>query len=125
MSNLKYSSGNIAAVRDENLPSGGKLHIMGSLFFVSVHKNPGNEVAHDRDSTSYSGSEYSCTRTEKIYGEDAFVHQPVWYDNEDDVSLGNKPCDLMGLDELSDNITSSKFTDDNEYEFLDLTLTWV
>ena len=60
-----------------------------------------------------------------MYGKDAFVSQSVWSDNEDDVSLGNKPRDMMGLDALADNIISADFTDDNEKlfnanEFIDL-----
>ena len=34
---------------DENPPCGGSLHIMGSLFLGSVHKNPGTEVADNRN----------------------------------------------------------------------------
>ena len=60
-----------------------------------------------------------------MYGKDAFVSQSVWSDNEDDVSLGNKPRDMMGLDALADNIISAEFTDDNEklfnvHKFIDL-----
>ena len=71
---------------------------MRSLFWVSVQKTPGNEVTYDRNSTSYSGAELSLTPTEIFYGVYMFVHQPVWSDNEYDVSLGNKTCDVMGLD---------------------------
>ena len=41
----KYSSENVAATNDENLPGGGSLHIMGSRFLVSFNKTPGTEVA--------------------------------------------------------------------------------
>ena len=44
MSKIKYSSGHIAASHDENPPSGGGLHLIGSLFWGSVHKTPGTGV---------------------------------------------------------------------------------
>ena len=37
----------------------------------------------------------------------------IYSDNEDDVFLGNKPCDMMGLDTLTDNTISANFTDDD------------
>ena len=60
-----------------------------------------------------------------MYGEDVFFSQSVWSDNEYDVSLGNKPSDVMGLDTLSDNIILAELPDDDEEffdanEFLDL-----
>ena len=54
-------------------PGGVSLHIMESLFLVSVQKTSGTEVAYGRDSTSYSGAEYSWSPTEKMYGEGAFI----------------------------------------------------
>ena len=42
----------------------------------------------------------------------------MWSDNEDDVFLGNKPRDVMGIDALADNVISAKFPDDDE-EFFD------
>ena len=63
MIKLKYSSVNFAPTHDENPPGGGSLHITGNLFWGSVHKTPGNEVAYNRDSNSYSGAEYSCSPT--------------------------------------------------------------
>ena len=65
-----------------------------------MHKTPGTGVADDIDSTSYSGAEHSCTRTEKMIGKDVFVRLSVWSNKEDDMSLGNKPHDVMGLDAL-------------------------
>ena len=49
-----------------------------------------------------------------IYGDDIFVLQSVWSDDEYDVSINNKPCDVMGLDTIYDNIISAQFSDDNE-----------
>ena len=46
---LKYSAGNVVVNHDENPPCGGSLHIMGSLFLGSVHKNPGTKVADNRN----------------------------------------------------------------------------
>ena len=48
-----------------------------------------------------------------MYWEDAFVCQSVWSNNEDDVSLGNKPRDTMGLDKLDENIISDEFPGDD------------
>ena len=42
----------------------------------------------------------------------------MWSDNEDDLFLGNKPRDVMGIDALADNVISAKFPDDDE-EFFD------
>ena len=42
----------------------------------------------------------------------------MWSGNEYGVLIGNKPCDMMGLDKLSDNVVSDKFPDDDE-EFFD------
>ena len=67
MSNLKHYSGNVSATHDENPPCGGILHIMESLFLVSLHKTTGTEVADDRESTSYSSAEYSWDPKEKVY----------------------------------------------------------
>ena len=53
-----------------------------------------------------------------MYGKDTFVFHSVWSYNEDDVSLDNKPRDVMGLEALADNIVSAEPPDDNE-EFLD------
>ena len=117
MSKLKYYARNVAATHDENPPSVVSLHVMGSLFWVSVKKTRGNEVADYRDSTSSSGAEYSRCPTENIYGEDVFVSESVWYDNEDDKSLDNKPCDRMGLDSLADNIISAESPDDDDEIF--------
>ena len=52
-----------------------------------------------------------------MYGEDTFIRQSVWYDNEDDVSLGNKTSDVMGLDALDKNIISDKFSDNEDKLF--------
>ena len=59
MSKLKYSAGNVVATNDEISPGRGTLHLMVSVFLVSVQKTPGTEVVNERDSTSYSGAEYS------------------------------------------------------------------
>ena len=61
----------------------------------------------------------------KRYGEDTFIYQSVWSNNEYDVSLGNKPRDVMGIGALAENIISAKFPDDNDKlfdanEFIDL-----
>ena len=111
---LKYSAGNVAATHDDNPPGGRILYLMGSLFWGSVQKTAGTEVVDNRDSNSYSGAEYSWSPTEKMYGEDIFGSQVVWSDNEDGMSLGNKPCDVMGLDAVYDNIISDEFSDDDE-----------
>ena len=37
-----------------------------------------------------------------MYEEDVLVCQSVWSNNEDDVSLGNKTCDIMVLEKLSE-----------------------
>ena len=87
---------------------------MGSLFFVSVQETPGTEVVDYRDSTYYSVAEYSWAPTEKMYWEDAFVCHSVWSNNEDDVSPGNKPRDMMVLDKLADNIISDEFPDEDK-----------
>ena len=49
----------------------------------------------------------------------------MWSDNEDYVSLDNKPRDVMGLDAIYENIISAESPDDDEElfdanEFLDL-----
>ena len=49
MIKIKYYSRNVAEIHDGNPHGGGSVHLMGSLFFVSVHRIPGNEVADDRD----------------------------------------------------------------------------
>ena len=54
MSKLKSSAGNFVAAYDENPPGGEILHLMKILFWGSVHKTPGTEIAYNRDSTSYS-----------------------------------------------------------------------
>ena len=42
------------------------------------------------------------------------IHLSVIYsDNEYDVFLGNKPCDMMGLGALVENIISVEFLDVN------------
>ena len=89
-----------------------------------MYKTPGTEVIDNRNSTSYSGAESSWAPSEK-YGGETFVHQSVWSDNEYDVSFGNKPRDVIGLDALDDNIISDNFPDDDEKlfganEFIDL-----
>ena len=38
----------------------------------------------------------------------------MWTNNEDKVSLSNKPNDLMYLDELAEDIISAEFPDDDE-----------
>ena len=48
-----------------------------------------------------------------MYGEDAFVFQVVWPNNEDGVLLGNKTHAVMGLDALAESIISDEFPDDN------------
>ena len=45
------------------------------------------------------------------------VSNSVWFDYEDDVLRGNKPCDVVDLDVFSDNIISSEFPDDDEELF--------
>ena len=55
MINLKYSSVTVAAIHNENPPGEGILNLMGSMFWGSLKKTPGTEVADDRDSTPYSG----------------------------------------------------------------------
>ena len=52
-----------------------------------------------------------------IYGDDIFVLQSVWSDDEYDVSINNKPCDVMGLDAPDDNIILAKFPDYNDKLF--------
>ena len=42
----------------------------------------------------------------------------MWSGNEYDVSLSNKPHDVMDLDALADDILSAEFTDNDE-EFFD------
>ena len=49
-----------------------------------------------------------------MYGEETFINHSVWSDIKYDVSLGNKPSYMMGLDALSDNIISDEFPDDDE-----------
>ena len=49
-----------------------------------------------------------------MYGEYVFVYQSVRFDNENDVLLGNKPRDMMGLDALADNIISAEFFNDDK-----------
>ena len=51
-----------------------------------------------------------------MYEEYVSVYQPVWYDNEYDMFLDNNPCDMMGIEELADNIISAGYPD--EYEEL-------
>ena len=48
-----------------------------------------------------------------MYAEDTFVLHSVCSNNEDDVLLGRKPCDMMGLGALVKNIISVKFLDVN------------
>ena len=117
MSKLKYSAGNIAATNDENPTGGGSLNLMGSLFLVSAQKNPGTGVSDDRNSTSYSGAEYSWEPIENMYGEDTFIRHSVWSENEDDVYLGNKLRDVMVIDSLAENIIPAEFPDDYEELF--------
>ena len=52
-----------------------------------------------------------------MYGGASFVHQWVWPNNEDDVSLDNKPCGVMGIDALTDNIISAEYPDDDKESF--------
>ena len=68
MIDINYSSGNVAVTHDDKPPDGGSLHLTGSMFFGSVQKTPGTEVADTRDSTSYCGTEYSWYPIEHIYG---------------------------------------------------------
>ena len=68
MINLKCSSGNVAATHYEKPSGGGIFHLMGCLFLASVHKTPDTEVADYRDSTPYSGEEYSGAPIEIMYG---------------------------------------------------------
>ena len=112
MSKLKSSDGNVQDTHDENPSGGGSLDIIRSLLGGSLQKTPGTEVAYDIDSTSYSVVKYSWDHKEKIYGEDAFIHHSVWPNNEDYVSLVNKPRDMIGLGALDDSIISSDFPDD-------------
>ena len=87
---------------------------MGSMFLISLQKTPGTDIEDDRDSTSYSGAEYSLIPTENMYGKDMLVRQSVWYYIEYDMLLGKKSCDVMVLYALDDNIISSEFTDEDE-----------
>ena len=41
----------------------------------------------------------------------------MWYDDEDDVLLGNTLCDVVGPEALTDNIISAEFPDDNDRLF--------
>ena len=43
--------------------------------------------------------------------------ESVWSDNEDHMSLDNKPHDMMGLDALSENIISAESHDENKEFF--------
>ena len=52
-----------------------------------------------------------------MYGEDVFVRQSVWSDIEDYMQLGNKPCDVMGIEALANNIISDEFPDIDEELF--------
>ena len=61
----------------------------------------------------------------KRYGRDIFICPSVWYNDEYDALIGNKTHDVVGPDELSDNIISSEIPDDGDElfdanEFLDL-----
>ena len=86
MSKLKSSAVHITDTHGKNPPGGGSLHLMGSLFWVSVQKNTGTEdtldPTDDRNSTSYSGTESSWYSTRERYGEDTFFCMSVWYDDE-------------------------------------------
>ena len=75
MSKLKYSAGNFAATHDENPPSWRNISSKRKYVFGISAEKPGTEVADYRDSTLYSGVEYSWASTENMYGEDAFICQ--------------------------------------------------
>ena len=49
MSKLKYSAGNVVATNDEISPGRGTLHLMVSVFLVSVQKTPGTKVTYSID----------------------------------------------------------------------------
>ena len=41
----------------------------------------------------------------------------MWSDEKDGVPLDKTPCDMVGLDTISDNIISDESPDDDEYLF--------
>ena len=124
MSKLKYYDGHVAATPDANPPWWRKLASDGNFLVYQCIK-PLVLRLQITETQLLTLVQNPHGHLQKKYGGETFVHQSVWSDNEYDVSFGNNPRDVIGLDALDDNIISEKFPDDDEKlfganEFIDL-----